>query len=67
MTPTRITSLIDLVVCPDRLQEDGLGPLVLDELENYPQVVPGATGPRTRQFSREFVCLQRRLESILRQ
>lgn len=38
-------SLIDLIVCPDRLQEDCLGPLVLDELKNNPQIVAGATSP----------------------
>jgi hypothetical protein len=51
----------------DRLQEDRLGTLMLDKLENDPRVVPNATGPRTLQLSFEFVGLERGIESVFRE
>src|SRR4051812_45914084 len=38
--------------------------LVLNELEDNPQIVTGATCPRSSQFALQLVCLQRRLKCI---
>ena len=60
-----MTALINLVVRPHGLQLDSLGAFVLNELKDNPQIVPGATCPRARQFTFQLVSLQRRLKSIL--
>ncbi len=58
---------IDLVVRSDRLQENCLDALVLDELKDDPQVITGAARKRANQLAFEFVSPQMRIESILGQ
>src|SRR2546430_2668892 len=45
----------DLVMCPDREQQDRLGALVLHELENDAQVIGGAARPTAGQIALELV------------
>lgn len=59
------TTLVNLVVRPDRLQQDSVGTFVLDELEDDPQVIADGTRPSTRQLALQLMCFQRRLEGIL--
>jgi len=58
---------INLFVRPNRLQQDRLGSFMLHILENDPEIVPRATGPRTLQFTFQLVRSQLRMERIFSQ
>jgi hypothetical protein len=57
------TALTNLFVCPNRLQHDRLGSLMLHKLENDPQIVSRATGPRTLQFTFQLMRSQLWMEA----
>src|SRR5882724_5089419 len=58
---------VNLIVRADGFQEQGFSALVLNELEDYPQVIPGATSPRASQIALQFVGLEPRIKGIFRQ
>jgi hypothetical protein len=53
-----------LIMCPDGEQQDGLGALVLHELEDDPEVVTGAARPTALQIALELMGLELRVKGI---
>jgi hypothetical protein len=55
---------VHLVVAANRLQQDGLGFLVLDEAEEDPEIVAGTTGPGPVQLPLQLVSAEPGIEGI---